>query len=75
MPRPPSPQYGPHLVDNADKPFVPWSEAKKLQRPLADGELEIVHRTALKYLPGVDGIPSGDPLRMSVAPREPSLFR
>ena len=42
----------------------PWSEARKLQRPLADGELEIVHRTALKYLPGVEGIPSGDPLRM-----------
>jgi putative SOS response-associated peptidase YedK len=43
-----------------------WSEARKLQRPLADGELEIVHRTALKYLPGVEGIPSGDPLRISV---------
>ncbi len=45
-----------------------WSEARKLQRPLADGELEIVHRTALKYLPGVDGIPSGDPLRMAATP-------
>ncbi len=44
---------------------APWSEAKKLQRPMADGELEIVHRTALKYLPGVDGIPSGDPLRIT----------
>jgi putative SOS response-associated peptidase YedK len=43
---------------------APWSEAKKLQRPAADGELEIVHRTALKYLPGVEGIPSGDPLRL-----------
>ena len=42
-----------------------WSEARKLQRPMADGELEIVHRTALKYLPGVEGIPSGDPLRVS----------
>ena len=52
---------------------APWSEARKLQRPLASGELEIVHRTALKYLPGVEGIPSGDPLRMS-QPREPSLF-
>jgi len=52
---------------------APWSEARKLQRPLADGELEIVHRTALKYLPGVEGIPSGDPLRMS-QPKEPSLF-
>jgi putative SOS response-associated peptidase YedK len=31
---------------------APWSEARKLQRPLADGELEIVHRTALKYLSG-----------------------
>jgi hypothetical protein len=51
-----------------------WSEAKKLQRPLADGELEIVHRTALKYLPGVEGIPSGDPLRMSSRPNEPSLL-
>jgi len=27
---------------------APWSEARKLQRPIADGELEIVHRTALK---------------------------
>lgn len=53
---------------------APWSEARKLQRPLADGELEIVHRTALKYLPGIEGIPSGDPLRMSAAPKEPSLF-
>lgn len=43
-----------------------WSEARKLQRPMADGELEIVHRTALKYLPGVEGIPSGDPLRVAV---------
>ncbi len=44
---------------------APWAEAKKLQRPTADGEFEIVHGTALKYLPGVDGIPSGDPLRVS----------
>jgi putative SOS response-associated peptidase YedK len=44
---------------------APWTEAKKLQRLLADGELEIVHRTALKYLPGVEEIPSGDPLRVS----------
>jgi putative SOS response-associated peptidase YedK len=53
---------------------APWSEASKLQRPLAEGELEIVHRTALKYLPGVEGIPCGDPLRMPAAPKEPSLF-
>jgi hypothetical protein len=45
-----------------------------LQRPLADGELEIVHRTALKYLPGVDGIPSGDPLRMTTIPPQGALF-
>jgi putative SOS response-associated peptidase YedK len=52
-----------------------WSEARKLQRPLADGELEIVHRTALKYLPGVEGIPSGDPLRLSTPnPPAGSLF-
>jgi putative SOS response-associated peptidase YedK len=54
---------------------APWSEARKLQRPLADGELEIVHQTALKYLPGVEGIPSGDPLRINaLPPKEPSLF-
>ena len=47
---------------------APWSEARKLQRPTADGELEIVHRTALKYLPGVEGIPSGDPLRIQKLP-------
>jgi putative SOS response-associated peptidase YedK len=52
---------------------APWSEARKLQRPLADGELEIVHRTALKYLPGVEGIPSGDPLRVT-SPGQPSLL-
>jgi putative SOS response-associated peptidase YedK len=48
-----------------------WSVARKLQRPLADGELEIVHRTALKYLPGVEGIPSGDPLRLGI-PKPPA---
>lgn len=42
---------------------APWSDARKLQRPLPDGMLTIVHRTPLKMLPGVDGIPSGDPLR------------
>ncbi len=46
---------------------APWSEAPKLQRPPADGELKIVHRTDLKYLPGVEGIPSGDPLRLAPA--------
>jgi hypothetical protein len=35
----------------------------------------VLHRTALKYLPGVGDIPSGDPLRMNALPlREPSLF-
>ena len=40
---------------------------EKVAMPDGHGELEIVHRTALKYLPGVDGIPSGDPLRITAA--------
>jgi putative SOS response-associated peptidase YedK len=53
---------------------APWSEARKLQRPLADGELEIVHRLPFKELPGV-GLPTGgDPLRIPVPPKEPTLF-
>jgi hypothetical protein len=42
---------------------APWNDARKLHGPLPDGMLEIVHRTPLKVLPGVEGIPSGDPLR------------
>lgn len=58
---------------------APWSEARDLQRPLPNGVLQIVHRTALKYLPGVEGIPSGDPLRPTPKPKpeepeQPSLF-
>jgi putative SOS response-associated peptidase YedK len=53
---------------------APWNEARKLQRPLADGELEIVHRTTRRYLPGVEGIPSGDPLRMNALPKQSTLF-
>ena len=53
---------------------APWTEARKLQRPLLRGELKIVHRTALKYLPGVEGIPSGDPLRVSVPLPEPTFL-
>jgi hypothetical protein len=31
-----------------------------------------MHRTALKYLPGVEGIPSSDPLRINALPPKAS---
>lgn len=72
------PKAMPVLLVTAEEQQVwltaPWSEAKPLQRPLPNGQLQIVHRTPLKYLPGVDGIPSGDPLRVGSSSKEPSLF-
>jgi hypothetical protein len=53
---------------------APWIEARKLQRPLADGELEIVHRLPYKELPGVGFPTGGDPLRIPSPPKEPTLF-
>jgi putative SOS response-associated peptidase YedK len=53
---------------------APWSEARKLQRPLADGELEIVNRLPYKELPGVGTPTGGDLLRIPVTPREPTLL-
>ena len=50
-----------------------WDGARRLQKALPDGELKIVHKTALKYLPGVEGIPSGDPLRIG-EPRQATLL-
>ena len=46
-------------------------EGKEMQRPMANGELEIAHRTALKYMPGVDGIRSGDPFMIAGAAQAP----
>lgn len=36
---------------------APWNDARKLHGPLPDGMLNIVHRTPLNVLPGVEGIP------------------
>lgn len=56
---------------------APWSEARDLQRPLPDGELQIIDRLPLKFVPGLDQIPEpGDPLRLpnAVPPAQARLL-